>query len=180
MKFSAFSLRIGGSALPIEFSDRGVNWIAERIRINLPNREPRALLVTDEQVALHYALSMRDALEASGLRTMIHSFPPGEREKTLRRCSSLLDALATNEFESSDIIVALGGGVVTDIAGFTASIYHRGMEWFAVPTSLLCMIDAAIGGKTGVNHELGKNLIGSFHPARAVISDVSTLNSARA
>jgi 3-dehydroquinate synthase len=170
-------LRAGNTELPIEFSDRGMNWIAERIQSYISNRESRVLLVTDEQVGLHYATAMREALEAAGLNTVQYSFPPGEREKTLRRVSNLLDFLATNEFERSDAIVAVGGGVVTDLAGFAASIYHRGMEWFAVPTSLLGMIDATIGGKTGVNHELGKNLIGAFHPARAVIADVSMLKT---
>jgi 3-dehydroquinate synthase len=177
MKLRVIHMRIGSAELPIEFSDCGVNWIAERIQASLSDRRPRVLLVTDEQVALHYATAIREALEAAGLNTVLCSFPPGEREKTLRRVSSLLDVLAVNEFERSDIIVGLGGGVVTDLAGFAASIYHRGIEWFAVPTSLLGMIDAAIGGKTGINHELGKNLIGTFYPARAVIADVSMLKT---
>jgi 3-dehydroquinate synthase len=170
-------LRVRGVELPIEFSDCGVDWITERIRANLSERVPKVLLATDEQVGLHYAIPMRNALEAAGLHTIIYSFPPGEREKTLRRASNLLDVLAANEFERSDVVVALGGGVVTDLAGFAASIYHRGMDWFAVPTSLLCMVDAAIGGKTGVNHELGKNLIGAFHPALAVIAGASMLST---
>ncbi|MBU1921170.1 3-dehydroquinate synthase [bacterium] len=166
-----------GRKLPIEFSDAGMDWAADRIRFLLGERIAKIMLITDEQIGLHYSLPLRRALEARGLQTIITSFPPGESEKTLRRVSDLLDKLVLNGFEKSDIIIGLGGGVVTDLAGFTAACYHRGMDWFALPTSLLGMIDAAIGGKTGVNHALGKNLIGTIHPAAAVIADVSTLTT---
>lgn len=177
MKARELHIEVAGKSLPIEYSDQGMEWVAKRIRVHQGARKAKVMLITDEQVALHYMLPLKNALEDSRLQISVYSFPPGESEKTLRRVSDLLDRLATNGFEKSDIIIGLGGGVVTDIAGFAASCYHRGMDWFASPTSLLGMIDAAIGGKTGVNHVLGKNLIGAIHPASAVIADVSTLNT---
>lgn len=170
-------LKVQGRVLPVEFSDGGRAGVAERVRFHLGERSAKVMLITDEQVGLHYALPLKNALEARGLQTTVCSFPPGESEKTLRRVGDLLDKLVLNGFEKSDVVIGLGGGVVTDIAGFTASCYHRGMDWIALPTSLLGMIDAAIGGKTGVNHALGKNLIGAIYPAAAVIADVSTLET---
>ena len=168
-------LKALGKSLPIVYSDAGMGWVAKRVRHHLGDRKAKVMLITDERVALHYSLPLKRALEAEGLPTTVSSFPPGEEEKSLRRASDLLDRLAVDGFEKSDAIIGLGGGVVTDIAGFSASCYRRGMEWIACPTSLLGMIDAAIGGKTGVNHVLGKNMIGAIHPASAVIADVTTL-----
>jgi 3-dehydroquinate synthase len=105
------------------------------------------------------------------------SFPAGEPNKTLATAGSLLELLAKARLDRGCVIAAVGGGVVTDVAGFVASVYLRGVRWVAVPTTLLGMVDAAIGGKTGVDLRAGKNLAGSFHPPAAVVADLATLDT---
>lgn len=103
------------------------------------------------------------------------SFPPGEPHKTLDTAGSILALLAKARLDRGAVVVAVGGGVVTDLAGFVASVYLRGVRWVAVPTTLLGMVDAAIGGKTGVDLPAGKNLVGTLHPPAAVLADLDAL-----
>src|SRR5262249_43500120 len=101
--------------------------------------------------------------------------PDGEAHKTLATLSRVLDVLVANRFGRDCTVVALGGGVVGDMGGFAASCYQRGVGYVQVPTTLLAQVDSAVGGKTGVNHPGGKNLIGAFHQPQAVLADTSTL-----
>src|SRR5690348_7473920 len=101
--------------------------------------------------------------------------PDGEAHKTLATVSRVLDVLVANRFGRDCQVVALGGGVVGDMAGFAAACYQRGVEYVQVPTTLLAQVDSSVGGKTGVNHPGGKNLIGAFHQPSAVVADTSTL-----
>ena len=101
--------------------------------------------------------------------------PDGERHKTLPTASRILDVLVANRYARDDLLVALGGGVVGDMAGFAAACYQRGIGFVQMPTTLLAQVDSSVGGKTGVNHPGGKNLIGAFHQPRAVIADTATL-----
>lgn len=103
--------------------------------------------------------------------------PDGERHKTLESVSRIIDVLVANRFSRDDLIVALGGGVVGDMAGFAAACYQRGIGFVQIPTTLLAQVDSSVGGKTGVNHPGGKNLIGAFHQPRAVIADTASLRS---
>jgi hypothetical protein len=105
------------------------------------------------------------------------AFAPGEEHKTLDTARSLLDLFAKAHLDRGTVVIAVGGGVVTDLAGFVASIYLRGVPWVAAPTTVLAMADAAIGGKTGVDLPEGKNLAGTIHPPRAVVADLRTLES---
>ena len=103
--------------------------------------------------------------------------PDGERHKTLETVSRIIDALVANRFARDDLIVALGGGVVGDMAGFAAACYQRGIGFVQMPTTLLAQVDSSVGGKTGVNHPGGKNLIGAFHQPQAVVTDTATLRT---
>lgn len=133
----------------------------------------RYAIISDENVAPLYAARVRDALGAA--QTELFTIPAGESEKTRERWAQLTDALLGAGFGRDTTILALGGGVVGDLAGFVAATYMRGIPFVQLPTTLLAMIDASIGGKTGVDTAAGKNLVGAFHRPRAVIADPSVL-----
>ena len=141
-------------------------------------RGGHALIVSDSHVAPLYAQRLRDALaRASG--TPIHceavTLPAGEAHKDLDTASKVLDALAQLGATRDACVLALGGGMVGDIAGFAAACWMRGIDFVQFPTTLLAMVDSSVGGKTGVDHPSGKNLIGAFHQPRAVFADLDTL-----
>ena len=134
-------------------------------------------IVTDRHVARHYLKPTVDSLTQSGFESVPIVLPPGERTKTLASVARILDVLATHRFERRSLLVALGGGVIGDLAGFAASIYQRGISYVQVPTTLVAQVDSSVGGKTGVDHRLGKNLIGAFHQPKAVIIDPFMLHT---
>ncbi len=143
----------------------------------LPDAVPahRYFLVTDSNVARLYGRRCLALLRRAGLDARLLAVPAGERSKTREVKARLEDRILALEGGRDSAVVALGGGMISDLAGFTAATYHRGIPFVAVPTTLLAMADAAIGGKTAVDHPRGKNLIGSFHQPRAVFADVATL-----
>ncbi len=134
-------------------------------------------LVSDENVAPLYVLQVSEALQERGYAVKPVSMPPGEEHKTPTTLEHLWGALVEAGLERGSSLAALGGGVVGDLAGFAAATYLRGVAWAALPTSLLAMCDASIGGKTGADLPQGKNLIGAFHPPRLVLADPETLAS---
>jgi 3-dehydroquinate synthase len=131
------------------------------------------LVVTDAVVARLYLPRLRAALGGRNVADCI--LTPGEREKTLATLSSVFDALVEKRLNRDAVVLALGGGVVGDIAGFAAACYQRGVGYVQLPTTLLAQVDSSVGGKTGVNHSGGKNLIGAFYQPLAVIADTETL-----
>ncbi len=133
------------------------------------------LIVSNETVAPLYLDRLHDALPAREVRT--HILPDGEQYKTLEHLGTILDTLVEAAFSRDCLIVALGGGVVGDIAGFAGACFQRGVDVLQVPTTLLSLVDSSVGGKTAVNHPLGKNLIGAFHQPVAVIADTDTLGT---
>ncbi len=135
----------------------------------------QVLIVTDENVAPLYLERISIPLADRELASLI--LPAGESNKTLLQAARIIDVLINQGMRRDACIVALGGGVVGDMAGFAASCYMRGIAWVQVPTTLLAQVDASVGGKTGVNHPEGKNLIGSFHQPRAVLTDTETLDT---
>lgn len=135
----------------------------------------RALLVTSESVEDLYGTEARRSLEASGFHVASAVIPDGEEPKTVESLLSLYDACVEGGLDRSSFVVALGGGVVGDTAGFAAATYMRGIDCVQVPTTFLAQVDASIGGKTGVNYRRWKNLIGSFHQPKGVLVDVGTL-----
>jgi 3-dehydroquinate synthase len=136
---------------------------------------PRVALVTQDAVGAGYAEAILTALGDDPARAEVFTIPPGEAAKTLTTVETLCRALAAWGLHRHDAVVALGGGVVGDTAGLTAALYHRGVAVAQAPTTLLAMVDAAIGGKTGVNLPEGKNLVGAFHQPVAVVANVTTL-----
>lgn len=131
------------------------------------------LVVSNETVAPLYLSRLSAAL--GGRRVISYLLPDGEQYKTLVSLASVFDALVDARMNRDAAVLALGGGVVGDMAGFAAACYQRGVDYAQVPTTLLAQVDSAVGGKTGVNHSGGKNLIGAFHQPFAVISDIETL-----
>ena len=144
---------------------------AEIIRTSAPAY--RYAIISDEIVAPLYAARVRDTLGQA--QTALFTIPAGESAKTREQWAQLSDSLLAAGFGRDTTIVALGGGVVGDLAGFVAATYMRGIPFVQLPTTLLAMIDASIGGKTGVDTPAGKNLVGAFHRPRAVIADPSVL-----
>ena len=134
-------------------------------------------IVTDRHVARHYLKPTVDSLKQAGFDPVAIVLPPGERTKTLATITRILDVLAAHKFERRSLVLALGGGVIGDLAGFAASIYQRGIPYVQVPTTLVAQVDSSVGGKTGVDHRLGKNLIGAFHQPKAVIIDPFMLHT---
>jgi 3-dehydroquinate synthase len=139
-------------------------------------RSASALVVTDENVAPH-AREIEARLSDLGLRTALTALPPGEETKSLAFAAALYDRLAEMPADRRTLVVAVGGGVVGDLAGFAAATYNRGLPLLMVPTSLLAMVDSSVGGKVGVNHPKGKNLIGAFHQPAGVWIDTAFLTT---
>src|SRR4051812_41838152 len=139
----------------------------------MPARD--VLLVTNTTVGPLYAAKLRASLAPRRCIEVV--LPDGEVHKTLANVSRMLDVLVTNRFARDACVVALGGGVVGDMAGFAAACYQRGIPFVQVPTTLLSQVDSSVGGKTGVNHPGGKNLIGAFHQPAAVFADTDALST---
>jgi 3-dehydroquinate synthase len=142
------------------------------------NSKPHSVcVVSDDRVFGIYGRPIIQSLKDTGFRVEHWLMPEGERHKSFRILEQAVDFLAEKRFERNDVVVALGGGVVGDLAGFSASIYLRGINTVQVPTTLLAQIDSSVGGKTGINLRVGKNLVGSFHQPALVVIDTETLAS---
>lgn len=137
----------------------------------------RVVVVSDNQVARFWLHPVGNALEAEGITCQSLIIPAGEESKKLRPFTSLLESLLELKPDRQTAVIALGGGVVGDMAGFAAAIALRGLPYIQIPTSLLAQVDSAVGGKTAVNSRYGKNLIGSFYQPRLVLSDITTLST---
>jgi 3-dehydroquinate synthase len=143
--------------------------------VRLP--EKRVVLLADEKLPTGYATTLQDSLEQSGSSVTVLKLPSGEACKTLAVHAQLLSQLAQLGLTRDSAVVALGGGASSDLAGYVAASYLRGVAFYVCPTSLLAMVDASVGGKTGVNLPEGKNLVGAFHQPKAVWMDSGTLLS---
>lgn len=136
---------------------------------------PSCLIVTNETVAPLYADALRDSIHDKAIETVV--LPDGEQHKTTDAVAQVIDRLVASGANRDVTVIALGGGVVGDIAGFAAACYMRGVAFVQVPTTLLAQVDSSVGGKTGVNHPGGKNLIGAFHQPQLVLIDTDTLST---
>lgn len=144
----------------------------------LPSRASRKLaLVTNDRVGPLYADALKATLEPLGCKITTIVLPDGEQFKTLESFGKVIDGLMQARMERKSTLIALGGGVVGDLAGFAAACYQRGMPFIQVPTTLLSQVDSSVGGKTAVNHPLGKNMVGAFYQPQAVVIDLQTLGS---
>src|SRR5215216_6261011 len=137
----------------------------------------RCAIITDGNVARHYSADVQKTLRRAGFDPALVTVPPGEKSKTLRGVESCFDKLAAHRLERKSFVIALGGGVVGDLAGFVAATYLRGIPFVQVPTTLLAQVDSSVGGKVGVNLKAGKNLVGAFHQPRLVLCDLQTLRT---
>ena len=137
----------------------------------------KALVVSDDNVAPLYSDRLRASLEQAGYDTFLYVFPHGEENKNLETVGKILEFAGENNLSRTDFMVSLGGGICGDITGFAASVYQRGIDFIQVPTTLLAAVDAASGGKTGVNLASGKNQAGTFHLPKAVFFDPDTLKT---
>lgn len=134
-------------------------------------------ILSDDKVFPLYGKTVTDALSAAGFRTVCHVIKNGEQSKTLDNVTAFIDCMVKAQVTRSDMVLALGGGVVGDMAGFAAAIYLRGIPYIQVPTTLLAAVDSSVGGKTAVDISAGKNLVGAFHQPVLVYLDTDTLNT---
>jgi 3-dehydroquinate synthase len=165
-------VELGARSYPI-YIGSGLLDRAELLTRHIAGRQ--VLVVSNETVAPLYLDRVLRSLAGFQCQTVI--LPDGEQYKTLEIANRIYDALLQNRFDRRCTLVALGGGVVGDITGFAAATYQRGVHFIQIPTTLLAQVDSSVGGKTGVNHPLGKNMIGAFHQPRCVIADTDTLNT---
>jgi len=165
-------VELGARSYPILIGN-GLLADGELVRRLIPGRQ--VMVVTNETVGPLYSGQLLAHLESRELKEI--RLPDGEAYKTLASFETVLSALLEARFERGCCLVALGGGVVGDLTGFAAACYQRGVEFVQVPTTLLAQVDSSVGGKTAVNHPLGKNMIGAFHQPRAVLADLDTLKT---
>ena len=164
-------MRVSEQLVRVGLGDRSYNvhvgpGVRERLSDVLPAGARRVAVITQRNIGWTVD---------SGMGQTVFEVPSGEEAKSLSQVESLCRRMARASFTRSDVVVAVGGGVVTDLAGFVAAVYHRGIRFVSVPTSLLAQVDAAIGGKTGVNLPEGKNLVGAFWQPHAVLCDTEML-----
>jgi 3-dehydroquinate synthase len=159
----------GGGAYPVVVGSGALADLPDLVRDHAPAH--RYAIISDETVAELYGARVRELLRKGGFRADLLSFPPGEREKSRGRWADLTDRLLALGMGRDGCVVALGGGVTGDLAGFVAATFLRGVPVVQIPTSLVAMIDASVGGKTGLDLSTGKNLVGAFHPPRLVVVD---------
>ncbi len=165
-------VELGERRYPI-YIGKGLLSRPELLRRHIAGRQ--VMIVTNETVAPLYLERVRAGF--AGMRCETVVLPDGERYKNLDTLNLIFDALLRQHFDRRTTLVALGGGVVGDMAGFAAACYQRGVPYLQVPTTLLAQADSSVGGKTGVNHPLGKNMIGAFHQPRCVVIDTTTLTT---
>ncbi len=174
MSLSTLQVALGERSYPIHI---GADLIG-RADLYAPYvRNRRAAIVTNVTVAPLYAKQLEAALVAAGATCQRIELPDGEAYKDWRTLNQVFGALLEAQADRKTVIVALGGGVVGDMAGFAAATYQRGVPYLQVPTTLLAQVDSSVGGKTAINHPLGKNMVGAFHQPLAVIADIATLQT---
>ena len=166
------SVALGARSYPV-YVGSGILTRTELLLPLLPQR--RAAIVTNATIAALYLQSVASALERSGVACVPIVVPDGEDYKEWQTLNAIFDALLANRCDRRTVLVALGGGVVGDLTGFAAATYQRGVPFIQLPTTLLAQVDSSVGGKTGINHPRGKNMIGAFYQPLAVIADTDTL-----
>jgi len=166
---------LGDRSYDIVIGRRLVGTLGGRIAALRPGA--KVVIVTDENVAQYYLRATETALGAAGMATSAVIVPPGESSKSFEVFEEVCEAIIAARIERGDLVVALGGGVVGDLAGFAASAVRRGLDYVQVPTTLLAQVDSSVGGKTAINSAEGKNLIGAFHQPILVLADTTTLDT---
>lgn len=158
-------------------------WVGKKLIYELGDRcrkldlGKQCIIISDESVAALFAKEVAQSLEQAGFHTSLFTFPAGESSKSLRQLQLGYNYMSKIRLERGSFVVALGGGVVGDVAGFLAASYLRGIDFIQIPTTLLAQVDSSVGGKVGINLESGKNLVGAFHQPRLVLCDLDVLQS---
>ena len=166
---------LGERAYDILIGDGLLESAGARLKAMFPGR--RFGIVTDSEVARTQLPRLVASLDKAGIGHGEIVLPNGEKTKSFEKLGEVVDALLAARLERGDLVIALGGGVIGDLAGFAAAITRRGMDFVQIPTSLLAQVDSSVGGKTAINHPLGKNMIGAFYQPRLVIADTATLDT---
>ncbi len=166
------TVALGDRSYPIHI---GENLLAREDLLRPHIKSSQVCIVTNETVAPLYLEKVKSAL--TGLQVRVVTLPDGEAHKTLETVSAIYDKLLESSFSRSCTLIALGGGVIGDMTGFAAATYQRGVNFIQIPTTLLSQVDSSVGGKTGVNRPLGKNMVGAFFQPRCVLADIATLNT---
>ncbi len=167
--------------LPVELGERrypiyiGADLLSQSALLARHIKARQVLVVTNGTIAPLYLDTVLQQLSAYSVETVI--LPDGEQYKTLEYVTQIFDKLLANKFSRNATLVALGGGVIGDMGGFAAACYQRGIAFIQIPTTLLAQVDSSVGGKTGVNHPLGKNMIGAFYQPQCVIADANVLDT---
>jgi len=169
------SVALGGRSYDVSIGQGLIDQAGAQLASFLPRR--RTAVVTDSIVAERHGQRLIAALEAAGISVTMIVVPPGEETKSWDGLADVTDRLLALGLDRGDVIIALGGGVVGDLAGFAAAIYKRGIDFIQVPTTLLAQVDSSVGGKTAIDTPRGKNLIGAFHQPRAVLADLDALGT---
>ena len=168
------NVNLGERSYPILIGE----GLLSQSRLILPHlAQKQAAIVTNTTVAPIYLDSLRQGLERDGVKVVPIILPDGEAYKNTDTLNQIYDALLSHRCERKTTLIALGGGVIGDLTGFAAATYLRGVPFIQVPTTLLAQVDSSVGGKTGINHPLGKNMIGAFYQPRLVLADTATLNT---
>ena len=169
------SLSLGPHSYDVHVSNGALDSIAylcSSVRLH-----GKAAIISDTNVAPLYAERVQQSLQEGGYTTSLHTFPAGEASKNLSTIEALAGEMVAAGHDRTSFVIALGGGVVGDMAGFLASIYYRGIPFVQIPTSVMAQVDSSVGGKTAVDIASGKNLIGAFHQPRLVLIDPTTLTT---
>jgi 3-dehydroquinate synthase len=167
-------LELGERSYPIHIGAQ----LLTRPELIVPHlAQPRVAVVTNPTVGALYLDPLSAALRGAGVEVIAVSVPDGEQHKNWETLNSIFDALLARRAERKTTLIALGGGVVGDLTGFAAATYLRGVPYIQIPTTLLAQVDSSVGGKTGINHPLGKNMIGAFYQPKLVLADTATLDT---
>ena len=169
------SVALGARSYEITISDGLLAHAGGPIKALLTR--PVTAIITDENVARHHLKTLSDSLTEAGIKHSSIVLPAGESTKSYSHLARVCDDILNAGIERNDRIIAFGGGVIGDLAGFAAAIVRRGIDFIQIPTTLLAQVDSSVGGKTGINSSHGKNLVGAFHQPVAVLADIGVLNT---
>src|ERR1700736_1128986 len=169
------TIKLGPGSYPVHI---GENLLDEAGRIcRRAGLRGRAAIISDRKVGELYGDRASAALTSEGFKVSLHLVNPGETSKSFATATALCEDLTSHGVDRQSFVVALGGGVIGDLAGFVAAIYYRGVPFVQIPTRIMAQVDSSVGGKTGINLSAGKNLVGAFHQPIAVLADTSTLRT---
>jgi 3-dehydroquinate synthase len=175
MSTETVAVRLGDRTYDILIGTGLVARAGEEIAKRLPGI--RTAIVTDTNVSASHLTPLVASLDKTGIGSTVISLPPGEKTKSFDALQKVVDGILVARLERGDAVIALGGGVIGDLAGFASGIVRRGMRFVQMPTSLLAQVDSSVGGKTGINSAHGKNLIGVFHQPQLVLADTEVLDT---